>query len=274
MPELPEVETTRKGIYPHIINQLITNIIVRQHQLRWKIPLNLSKLLRGKTVSDLNRRGKYLVFAIDQGALILHLGMSGSVRILTKKTPPQKHDHVDIEFANNCILRFADPRRFGALLWTKNSPDQHPLLATLGPEPLTNDFSAEYLWRKAQKRNIAIKSFIMDSKIVVGVGNIYAAEALFLAHLHPLQPAKSLSEERMADLVKAIKLILRQAIQQGGTTLKDFVNSEGKPGYFVNQLKVYGRDKLPCSLCGKILSSMRINQRSTVYCQYCQKETK
>lgn len=269
MPELPEVETTRKGIQPHIENQMITRIVIRQHQLRWKVPSTLPQQLRNKKVDDVMRRGKYLLFKIDCGTLVLHLGMSGSLRILTKATPPQKHDHIDIEFANKKILRFTDPRRFGAMLWMNNN--DHPLLAKLGPEPLTKDFSAKYLVRLAQNKIVAIKSFIMDSKIVVGVGNIYAAEALFLSKIDPAKPAKTLSQEQMERLVKAIKRILRQAIQQGGTTLKDFVNSEGKPGYFVNKLKVYGRDGLPCVTCHEPLSSMRIGQRNTVYCQHCQR---
>ncbi len=270
MPELPEVETTRLGIQPYIENQTITQIVIRQHQLRWYIPRNLSQQLQGKVVQKVTRRGKYLLFEIEQGALILHLGMSGSLRILKQKIPPKKHDHVDIEFAHHAVLRFTDPRRFGAVLWADGEFLQHPLLAQLGIEPLTPDFSAKYLWHVAQGRRKSIKSFIMDSHIVVGVGNIYAAEALFLAGIHPIRPACLVSEIEMAKLVDAIKNILHQAIQQGGTTLKDFVNSEGKPGYFSHQLQVYGRNGFPCVTCNKILLSMRIGQRSTVYCSYCQ----
>lgn len=272
MPELPEVETTRRGIHPHVENQIITDIVIRQHQLRWKIPHNLSNELSGKIVNTTLRRGKYLLLTIEQGALILHLGMSGSLRILTSSIPPaKKHDHVDIKFSNQVVLRFTDPRRFGALLWVKQQPYQHPLLINLGPEPLTHEFSTNYLWNAAQSRSTPIKSLIMDNKVVVGVGNIYAAESLFLAKINPLQPAKSLSRDRIQELVKAIKFILRQAIQRGGTTLKDFVNSEGKPGYFVNQLKVYGRDGLPCVVCSQPLSALHIGQRNTVYCAYCQR---
>lgn len=269
MPELPEVETTRLGIQPYIENQTITQVVIRQHQLRWPIPCNLPQQVQGKVVQKVTRRGKYLLFEIEQGALILHLGMSGSLGILKQKTPPKKHDHVDIEFAHYA-LRFTDPRRFGAILWADGEFLQHPLLAQLGVEPLTSDFSAKYLWDAAAGRKKSIKSFIMDNHIVVGVGNIYAAEALFLAGIHPIRSACLVSEIEMIRLVDAIKKILHQAIRQGGTTLKDFVNSEGKPGYFSHQLKVYGRNGQPCVACNKILESMRIGQRSTVYCSHCQ----
>ena len=270
MPELPEVETTRLGIQPFIENQTITQIVIRQHQLRWPIPYSLPQQLQGKIIKKVTRRGKYLLFEIEQGALILHLGMSGSLRVLKQKILPQKHDHVDFEFTNRAVLRFTDPRRFGAILWTEKESLHHPLLAKLGAEPLTADFSAKYLWLAAQGRKKSIKSFIMDNHVVVGVGNIYAAEALFLAAIHPCKPAGLVSEIEMTKLVDAIKNILQQAIQQGGTTLKDFLNSEGKPGYFSQQLQVYGRNGLPCTACNSILQSMRIGQRTTVFCSYCQ----
>ena len=271
MPELPEVETTLQGIKPHIENQVIENIIIRHHQLRWPIPFTLPQELKGKSIHKIIRRGKYLLLCIDDGALIIHLGMSGHLRILTHKTPPKKHDHVDIEFENKKVLRFNDTRRFGAVLWIKKNPDQHFLLAKLGPEPLTPNFNSEYLWKRARTRKVSIKSFIMDSHIVVGVGNIYAAEALFLAGIHPAKSAKSISLERMEKLVAAIKKILEQAIQKGGTTFRDFVNSEGKPGYFANKLNVYGRENLNCIKCDTKLLMLRIGQRSTVYCKKCQK---
>lgn len=270
MPELPEVETTLRGIQPHIQNQLIMNVVVRQFKLRYKIPHDFAEKLQGQRVHHLSRRGKYLLFGCDSGTLLLHLGMSGSLRLLNVNTPPQKHDHIDIEFANKMILRFTDPRRFGAILWTEDQPLHHPLLASLGPEPLTAEFSADYLFKRAQGRTTSIKSFIMDSKIVVGVGNIYAAEALFSVKIHPDHPAGSITKDRLAELVKSIKKILRQAIKQGGTTLKDFFNSEGKPGYFANKLKVYGREGLPCINCHKPLSMMIIGQRRTVFCDHCQ----
>src|SRR6185437_3626797 len=193
-----------------------------------------------------------------------------SLRILKQMILPNKHDHVDIGFANHIILRLTDPRRFGAVLWINDQADRHPLLTKLGPEPLTHEFSAKYLWSVAESRSTPIKSLIMNNNIVVGIGNIYAAEALFLSKIHPITSAKSVSKNHIHNLVKAIKQILRQAIQQGGTTLKDFVNSEGKPGYFVNKLQVYGREGLPCVSCHEPLLAMRIAQRSTVYCRHCQ----
>jgi formamidopyrimidine-DNA glycosylase len=272
MPELPEVETTLRGTKPHIEHKMIEQVIVREHQLRFKIPTQLSKKLSGKKIKKVIRRGKYLLFLIDQGALILHLGMSGSLRVLKNNVPPKKHDHVDIVFADQTRLRFTDPRKFGTLLWVANGPLLHPLLAKLGPEPLTKDFSAKYLFAMGKNRAICIKSFIMDSKIVVGIGNIYATEALFLARIGPSQMTKTVSIERLDTLVKAIKKILREAIIQGGTTLKDFVNSDGKPGYFVNKLKVYGRSGKPCVVCQLPLVSVRIANRNTVYCENCQRD--
>lgn len=270
MPELPEVETTLRGIQPYIENNIVTNIVIRQHKLRWPIPNNLLQQLQGETVTQLERRGKYLLFKVGAGTLILHLGMSGSLRLLMQQVLPQKHDHVYIEFSNAVILRFTDPRRFGALLWIKGNPYLHPLLINLGPEPFDSRFSAKYLWQKAQRRIMSIKSFIMNNTIVVGIGNIYATEALFLAGIYPGVQAKSLTQDRMANLIKVIKYVLRHAIKQGGTTLKDFVNSEGKPGYFSHQLKAYGRSGLPCVKCNLPLQAMRIGQRNTAYCKNCQ----
>jgi formamidopyrimidine-DNA glycosylase len=272
MPELPEVETTLRGIKPYLNHQTIINVIVRHHQLRWKIPDNLSQQLKNKKIIDITRRGKYLLFHMKKNTLILHLGMSGSLRLLMEPTLPKKHDHVDIVFANHYVLRFTDPRRFGAVLLTNDDPYHHPLLAKLGPEPLTRNFSGQYLAKKAQKRNLPIKSFIMNSHIVVGVGNIYATETLYLAGIHPLTPTQTLTQIQFKKLVKAIKFILKFAIKQGGTTLKDFINSDGKPGYFINKLQVYGRAGLPCLTCLTILVSIRIGQRATVYCSKCQPE--
>lgn len=270
MPELPEVETTLRGIQPHVKSYKILKIIVRQHQLRWPIPNNISTLLQNQTLISLERRGKYLLLNTTNGTLIFHLGMSGSLRILSHHTPSQKHDHLDIEFNNHKILRLTDPRRFGACLWTNEDPLNHPLIRTLGPEPLSKQFSGKYLWAKAQKRKLGIKSFIMNSRIVVGVGNIYATEALFAAGIHPNQPSSTISEKQYARLVTEIKKILQKAIKKGGTTLKDFVDSEGKPGYFSMHLKVYGRDGLPCVKCKTILEKIRLGQRGTVFCHQCQ----
>lgn len=270
MPELPEVETSLRGISPHILRQKITRVTVRNHRLRWPIPTHIAKTLVGQTIQQLVRRAKYMIFQCDEGCLLLHLGMSGRVRILNTTRPPEKHDHVDIECANGKILRFTDPRRFGALLWTKDDPNQHPLLAHLGPEPLSDEFSAGYIFNKAKHRAVPIKSFIMDSKIVVGVGNIYAAEALFEAGIHPLQPAGKIGIEKCMGLVKAIKRILASAIKQGGTTLKDFTQSDGKPGYFRVKLKVYGREGEACPSCNQALQLLKIGQRSSVFCVRCQ----
>ncbi|EKD71915.1 MAG: hypothetical protein ACD_46C00065G0001, partial [uncultured bacterium] len=218
----------------------------------------------------MERRAKYLLLRTITGTAIIHLGMSGSLRVLTDVISPQKHDHVDIIFSNNKILRFTDPRRFGAFLWTNDDPMLHPLLKHLGPEPLSNDFSVQYLWKQVQNRSLSIKLFIMDSKIVAGVGNIYANEALFQAGIYPAMPTKLITLQQCQQLVRAIKQILRQAIRQGGTTLKDFVDSEGRPGYFTQRLKVYGRAEEACMHCTTRLQTMIIGQRSTVYCRRCQ----
>lgn len=270
MPELPEVETTLRGLKPHIQHQKIKTIVIRQYKLRWPIPENLPRLLSGQTITNIERRGKYLLFKMPAGTLIIHLGMSGSLRILTTPIPPAKHDHVDIEFTNHIILRYTDPRRFGALLWAPDDLNTHPLIGKLGVEPLTSAFSGHYLWQQAQQRKIPIKTLIMENKTVVGVGNIYATEALFSAKIYPGTPANVLSEIQITQLVHAIKTILEEAIEQGGTTLKDFVNSEGKPGYFFLKLKVYGRKNLPCVFCSEPIQVITIGQRTTAFCKQCQ----
>lgn len=270
MPELPEVETIKCGILPHILNQTITEVLVRQPKLRWEIQADIQEKLVGRKVKQVSRRAKYLLIETNDGTIILHLGMSGSLRILEQTTPPKKHDHVDITFANNIMLRFNDPRRFGAMLWTAENPEQHVLLKNLGLEPFDKKFTGHYLWQLAQNKTTPIKSFIMDNKIIVGVGNIYATEALYMANILPTSPAKTISKERMNELVKMIKQVLQSAIKKGGTTLKDFVNSEGKPGYFVNQLRVYGRAGLPCLTCQTTLKSIIIGQRNSVFCPRCQ----
>lgn len=270
MPELPEVETIMNGLKPHIEQAVIQEVVIRQHQLRWPIPSTLNHDLSQKQIGFLSRRGKYLLIPVDTGTLVVHLGMSGSLRIVPNKTPFNRHDHVDIIFSNNTLLRYTDPRRFGAVLWTNDEVYQHPLLKSLGVEPLTHHFTADYLQQNALGRRIAIKSFIMDSKIVVGIGNIYAAEALFMATIHPTTPAGLLTQTQYQKLVTAIKQVLTLAIQQGGTTIKDFVNSQGKPGYFTQQLSVYGRAGLPCRQCQTILSGFQLGQRNTVFCPKCQ----
>lgn len=270
MPELPEVETTRQGIRPHLVSHRVSKVIIRQRQLRWPIPGSLDRALPGQTIQDVRRRGKYLLLATRAGTAILHLGMSGSLRIVEGTTPAATHDHVDIVLGNGRCLRLRDPRRFGALLWTTADPATHWLLSGLGPEPLGNDFDGDYLYRRAAGRRLAVKPFLMDSKVVVGVGNIYASEALFIAGIHPLRAAGRISRERYDRLASAVRKVLQASIDMGGTTLRDFSNGAGQPGYFKQSLRVYGRAGEPCMTCGRTLLERRIGQRSSVYCTSCQ----
>lgn len=271
MPELPEVETTLRGIKPFLINQTIKEVILRHQGLRWPFPPAIEQILRNTKVLKASRRGKYILLATKKGTLILHLGMSGSLRIFTQPTPHKKHDHVDIIFKNGITLRFHDPRRFGALLWTEDKLLNHPLLKNLGPEPLSKTFSGKYLFDQTRNRNVSIKTFLMDSKHVVGVGNIYAAESLFLAKINPNRAAKRLTLQECNALASACKNVLKAAIKQGGTTLRNFVDSKGKKGYFVLKLNVYGRNGKPCKVCKTPLKLIRLGQRSTVYCTKCQR---
>ncbi len=271
MPELPEVETTRAGIAAHILNREVESVVVRQPSLRWPVPPQLKSRLTGVAVKAVLRRGKYLLLSTERGTVIIHLGMSGSLRILKSAEAPAKHDHVDIVFKGSVILRYTDPRRFGCVLWTEDEPQSHKLLSSLGPEPLSDMLDKQYLFAKSRGRSVPIKSFIMDSKVVVGVGNIYANEALFRAGIRPLQPAGKVSQQRYAKLTDAIKTVLQEAISQGGTTLRDFVGGDGKPGYFAQQLDVYGRAGQPCNRCGSVLKELRLAQRATVYCTSCQR---
>ena len=270
MPELPEVETTRRGIEPHVINQTIEAIAIRQRALRWPIPRQLEQKARNQKIESVDRRGKYLLLTLGNGTIIIHLGMSGSLRICSQDMPVEKHDHVDFIFSNHMILRLRDPRRFGAVLWTAASPAKHKLLSSLGPEPLQDDFNASYLYACTRKRTASIKSVIMNSHIVVGVGNIYACESLFLANINPKRKAGSLSLARYEKLVSAIKQILAESITQGGTTLRDFSREHGQPGYFKQQLLVYGRAGEPCAVCGNTIKQINQQQRSTFYCTKCQ----
>lgn len=270
MPELPEVETVRRGIIPHLVNQRIVRVVVRQAQLRWPIPAFFAKQLSGQIIHQITRRGKYLLLHAEQGTVIIHLGMSGHLRVLSTDEPLKKHDHVDFILENGQTLRFNDTRRFGTILWTNEDPLLHPLLSELGPEPLSDDFNGGYLYQRAQSRHIAIKQFIMDGRIVVGVGNIYANEALFMAGIHPLNSAGKISSNEYKKLAEAIKKILLAAIDSGGSTIKDFLNSTGKPGYFVQQLQVYGRAGLLCKKCRRLLQEIRISDRTTVFCPNCQ----
>jgi formamidopyrimidine-DNA glycosylase len=271
MPELPEVETTCRGITPHILHKTVARFIVRRPTLRWPIPPNLSELLTDQHVTAVERRGKYILLRIATGTLILHLGMSGVLRIVRNNTLAAKHDHIDIQLTDGTCLRFSDPRRFGCVLWTDEDPLQHALLKKLAPEPLSTAFDADYLFTKSRKKAISSKQFLMNNHHVVGVGNIYANEALFAASVSPKRAAGKLTAIECEKLVTAIKNVLRKAIRFGGTTLKDFTNSDGKPGYFRNQLQVYGQGGEPCPTCGTKFKELRQGGRATVYCSTCQK---
>ena len=271
MPELPEVETTRRGIEPHLLGRRITGVVIRQRRLRWPIPRALDRNLPGQIIRDVRRRGKYLLLDTDTGTAILHLGMSGSLRLVPRDAPVGKHDHVDLQLDSGQSLRLTDPRRFGALLWSSEPAEQHELLVELGPEPLSDAFDGEHLFNAARRRKIAVKQFIMDSHIVVGVGNIYASEALFMAGIHPTRPAGRIARERYAALANAIKKVLAASIKMGGTTLRDFVGGDGQPGYFKQTLRVYDRLGEPCRKCGGPIRGKRIGQRSSFYCAKCQR---
>ena len=271
MPELPEVETICRGIAPHIVGQTIKLALVRQPKLRWSVPKTLAVDLAGLTVRSVTRRAKYLLLTTNGGTLLVHLGMSGSLRIVTSEQAAAKHDHVDIVFTDGLVLRYNDPRRFGAIVWTVDAVNEHKLLKDLGVEPLEEACTGELLFQLSRKRKVPIKSFIMNSHIVVGVGNIYANEALFMAGILPTRHAETLSLEDCQRLVECIRVVLRHAIEQGGTTLRDFVNESGKAGYFQQQLRVYGRAGLPCVNCEQSLQEIRLANRSTVFCCVCQK---
>lgn len=269
MPELPEVETTRRGIEPYVKQQTLTQLVIRQPQLRWPISPELSQL-QGQVITQLTRRGKYIVLQSPVGAALIHLGMSGSLRVVDAEQALRKHDHFDLVFSNGYRLRYHDPRRFGAFLWAGTDPLQHKLLCKLGVEPLSEAFTADYLFAKSRGRLVSIKEFIMNANIVVGVGNIYASESLFLAKIHPTQPAHSLDLSAYERLVQAIKQILNYAIERGGTTLRDFVNATGDTGYFQLELNVYGRKAEACKICQTPIQQMTQGQRSTWYCPCCQ----
>ena len=271
MPELPEVETTRRGIEPHLAGQPVRQVIIRERRLRWPVSPGLAREIPGQVVHAIERRAKYLLLRTQAGTAIVHLGMSGSLCIVPDDTEAGAHDHVDIDFGHGQRLRFNDPRRFGCLLWTRSNPHRHKLLRNLGPEPLETQFSGDYLHQRAQGRKLAVKNFIMNSQVVVGVGNIYASEALFLAGIHPARAACRISRQRMDLLVNCIQAVLRAAIREGGTTLRDFTGSDGTPGYFKQELKVYGRTGEPCFNCGKPVAMRVLGQRSTFYCPSCQR---
>ena len=269
MPELPEVETTRRGLQDHIVGCRLGGWTVRNPALRW--PVEIPALLQGRRLLTLNRRAKYLLFQFRPGTLLLHLGMSGSLRLLKAPAPkPLLHDHVDLAFSGGKVLRLNDPRRFGCIRWQPGAAAAHPLLAHLGVEPLSGDLTGRYLKDCAKSRKVAVKTFIMDSRILVGVGNIYAAESLFLAGVRPSTAAGRVTLGGFAALAEAIKRVLSQALDAGGTTLRDFVGSDGRPGYFKQKLNVYGRGGRPCRRCGASLQHRRIGGRATVFCRRCQ----
>ncbi len=270
MPELPEVETTRRGIAPYCEGQVIAGVRVRNGNLRWPVPADLGQRLKGQTIRSVSRRAKYLLLNLDTGTVIVHLGMSGSLRVITDNSLPLRHDHVELALASGIRLRFNDPRRFGCWLWS-DTANTHPLIANLGPEPLAPEFNAALLYHRSRNRQVPVKSFIMDNHVVVGVGNIYANEALFKSGIHPKRKASRISLDRYHKLADAISETLSAAILMGGTTLRDFVNSDGKPGYFAQSLLAYGRGGEPCKECGASMKEIRMNNRSTVYCTHCQR---
>lgn len=271
MPELPEVETTRRGIEPYLSGKCLVEFKVRQPRLRWPIEADIAQRIEGQRVEGVGRRGKYLLVKFSEGALLIHLGMSGSMRVLPAMQDPGKHDHVDLLMEDGTLLRYSDPRRFGSMLWSDYPLEKHKLLASLGPEPLDEHFDVEYLYQRTRQRQVPIKTLIMDSHVVVGVGNIYANESLFMSGIDPRRKSGRISKKRIGRLVENIKQVLDEAIKQGGTTLKDFVGGDGRPGYFKQQLQVYGRGGEPCTECHSSLHEIKIAQRSTVFCPRCQR---
>jgi formamidopyrimidine-DNA glycosylase len=271
VPELPEVETTRRGIEPHVVGRRIARVQVHECRLRWPVDPGLALVFAGSAIRRAARRAKYLLLETEAGTLILHLGMSGSLRVVPVATPRVAHDHVDIELDSGVTLRFNDPRRFGSLLYTTADPELHPLLTKLAPEPLGDAFHGEYLWKITRRRSVAIKQLIMNSRLVVGVGNIYASEALFRARIRPRRQARSLSRQDCARLARAIKATLTMAVKVGGTTLRDYVGADGNPGYFRQKLYVYERAGKPCRVCRRPIRQFTQGARSTYWCAHCQK---
>ncbi|RMF98789.1 MAG: bifunctional DNA-formamidopyrimidine glycosylase/DNA-(apurinic or apyrimidinic site) lyase [Gammaproteobacteria bacterium] len=271
MPELPEVETTRRGIAPAIVGRRIHSLVLRSRRLRWPIPRRLPGRLAGARIQALRRRAKYLLLVTDRGTALIHLGMTGSIRLIFEDQAPKKHEHFDIVVENGPILRFHDPRRFGSLLWAGARPERHPLLSGLGPEPLGEDFHGDYLYAVSRGRRVSIKPFLMNSRIVVGIGNIYASEALFRAGIHPRRPAGRISLQRMRRLADAVRAVLNESLRSGGTTLRDFYAGDGRPGYFAQRLRVYERAEAPCPACATPIRQEVIGQRSSYFCPRCQR---
>ena len=271
MPELPEVETTRRGLEPHLVGQRIREVVVRNAHLRWPVPRDLSARLRGEEVLAIRRRGKYLLFDCNNGHLLVHLGMSGRLTLVPEDRPPRAHDHVDVRMEDHQALRLNDPRRFGAMLWITGPAERHVLLRGLGLEPLEAGFTGEALHALSRGRRVPVKHFLMNSRVLTGVGNIYASEALFHAGIHPLRSAGRISLERWNRLADAVRSTLARALEFGGTTLRDYASASGEPGFFQNEVAVYGREGLPCRVCARPIRSLRQGQRSTFYCAGCQR---
>jgi formamidopyrimidine-DNA glycosylase len=271
VPELPEVETTRRGIAPALRGRRVVKAIVRERRLRWPITDQFESAVRRQIIGKVERRAKYLLINVGKGTMILHLGMSGSLRLVNAGTAPKIHEHWDLVLDSGKVLRFHDPRRFGSLLWTNDDPLQHPLLKKLAPEPLSAAFNGEYLFRATRKRSVAIKQFIMNSQRVVGVGNIYASEALFRAGIAPRRAARRITRAEAVKLSSSIKAVLKAAIEIGGTTLRDYVNADGAPGYFRQKLFVYERAKQACRVCRSPVKQFTQGQRSTYWCSVCQR---
>jgi formamidopyrimidine-DNA glycosylase len=271
VPELPEVETVRRGIEPHVVSRRVAAVRIREPRLRWPVPRRMAAELPGQRIEYVGRRAKYLLLGLERGHVLIHLGMSGSLRILPEPGPPQKHDHLDLELDNGACLRFRDPRRFGSVLWTTRSLERHPLLSGLGPEPLSDAFDGDYLYGRSRGRRVSAKSFLMDGRIVAGVGNIYANEALHRAGIHPARRAGRIAARRYDGLAKAVRETLNEAIERGGSTLRDFLDEAGNPGYFVPLLRVYDREGQPCRTCGGAIRRGVIGQRASYYCSICQR---
>jgi formamidopyrimidine-DNA glycosylase len=269
MPELPEVETTRRGVAPHVVGRRIVRLVIYDGRLRWPVPQALPAHVKDRTIHAVERRSKYLLFRVGNGTMLVHLGMTGSLRLYRDAPARRPHDHIDIELDDGALLRYHDPRRFGAMLWVSGEA-RHPLLARLGPEPFDPAFSADYLHAKTRGRRASIKVTLMDNHVVVGVGNIYANESLFRAGIRPATPAGRLSRPRLARLVEAVREVLGEAIAKGGSTLRDFVDSNGEPGAFQLDYRVYGRRGLPCHVCGTPIRATRLGQRASYHCPRCQ----
>jgi formamidopyrimidine-DNA glycosylase len=271
MPELPEVETTRRGLEPRVVGRKFSGVVVRNASLRWPVPRDLGRRLSGEEVLAIRRRGKYLLFDCPKGHLLVHLGMSGRLTVVPEDRPAKIHDHVDLRLETHEALRLNDPRRFGAMLWITGPAERHALLRGLGVEPFDPAFTGDALHALARGRKVAVKNFLMDSHVVTGVGNIYASEALFRARIHPARPAGRISLERWRTLVAAVRETLSRALDAGGSSLRDYVSADGTPGYFQTETAVYDREGLPCRVCAKPIRAIRQGQRSTFYCAGCQR---